>query len=167
MTHIQNPTFIADTTICEGQIEIGPFCSIGGRPQIYKYSGPVTHVVIRSGTEIRSMVSIDAGTKVATYIGHDCLIMHMVHIGHDCRIGDGVIISPGITIGGHVAIGDGTNIGMGVNIHQKSKIPEGCMIGMGSVVTPKIADMMRPNEKWCSKYVGGPAVLLGPNIKKH
>ena len=143
----------------EENVTIGPYCIIGA-PAEWKSNKENIGVVIRSGTIITGLVTIDSGGLHPTYIGRDCYIMKHAHIGHDAIIEDKVTLSCGVKIGGHCIIGEGSNIGLNAVIHQKVSIPYGCMIGASSFVGKK------SNLKPLHKYAGVPVKELGENIKK-
>lgn len=159
-TFIDTTSVFGKNVIIEDNVYIGPYCIIGFPAEWKGYEKEDCGVIIRSGTRITGMVTIDSGGVRATEIGKDCYIMKQSYIAHDCKIGDNVTISSGARIAGKCIIGKNTNIGMNAVIHQKQIIAEDCMIGMGSVITKKLLTVKG------MKYVGNPARLLGENIKK-
>ena len=160
MTYIDPTAIFGLNVIIEEDVYIGPYCIIGMPPEWKGKEKDDCGVIIRKGTRITGMVTIDSGGEKPTIIGENCYIMKHAHIGHDCQIGNDVTLSCGAKIGGHTIIGNGTNIGLNAVIHQRQKIAEGCMIGMGSVITRKV------ETESGMKYVGNPAKLIGKNIKK-
>lgn len=159
-TFIDRTSVFGKNVIIEDNVYIGPYCIIGFPAEWKGYEKEDCGVIIRSGTRITGMVTIDSGGIRATEIGKDCYIMKHSHIGHDCKIGDSVTISCGAKVGGHTIIGKNTNIGLNAVIHQKQIIAENCMIGMGSVITKKLITVNG------MKYAGNPARLIGENLKK-
>jgi len=124
------------TSIGEGCI-IYPFASIGQPPQIIKYAGEKSEVVIGSNNTIREYVTIQAGSLdggMVTTVGDNCLLMVGAHIGHDCKIGSGVILANYASLGGHVEVGDYSIIGGLAAVHQFVRIGSYSMIGGVSAV---------------------------------
>ena len=114
-------------------------------------------MIIRKGTRITGLVTIDSGARIPTTIGENCYLMKHSHVGHDSVLGDNVTVSCGAKIGGHSYIGHHCNLGLNCTIHQKQVIKEGCMIGMGAVVTKAL--ITEPYRK----YAGVPAKDIGEN----
>lgn len=160
MTTVHPTAVIGDFVTIEENCYIGPLCVIGYPAEWKGKEHNDCGVVIKSGTRLTGLVTIDSGVNGKTVIGSNCYLMKHAHVGHDAIIENDVVISCGAKIGGHTIIGEGCNIGLNAVIHQKQKIAEGCMIGMGAVVTKGL--ITEP----CSKYVGNPAKYLCPNIKK-
>lgn len=124
------------TSIGEG-CTIYPFASIGQPPQILKYAGEKSEVIIGSNNTIREYVTIQAGSLdggMLTQVGDNCLLMVGAHIGHDCKIGNGVILANYASLGGHVEVGDYAIIGGLAAVHQFVKIGAYSMIGGVSAV---------------------------------
>lgn len=160
MTYIHPTAIIGHTVIIEEDCHIGPYCIIGLPAEWKGWEDVLYGVLIKSGTRITGLVTIDSGVERVTTIGSNCYLMKHSYIAHDCIIGDGVTLSAGAKIGGYCEIGEGTNLGMNAVIHQWVKVPEGCMIGMGGVVTKK--SELHPGQK----YAGNPVRWLGINEKK-
>lgn len=129
--------------VIEGKTTIGdnnviyPFASIGQPPQILKYAGEKSQVIIGSNNTIREYVTIQAGSKdggMVTRVGNNCLFMVGVHIGHDCTVGNNVIFANYVSLGGHVYVGDFAIIGGLSAVLQYVRIGEHSMIGGLSAV---------------------------------
>ena len=148
---------IANNVIIEDDVYIGPFCIIGFSPEWKNRENDNKGVIIKKGTRLTGLVTIDGGAERTTVIGENCYIMKHAYIAHDCEIGNNVTISAGAKIAGYCNISDDVNLGMGVAIHQKSNIPSGVMIGMNGVVTKK--SNLSPNQK----YAGVPVKHIGSN----
>jgi UDP-N-acetylglucosamine acyltransferase len=142
----------------EEDVYIGPFCIIGF-PAEWKGKENLENkgVLIKKGTRITGLVTIDAGVDNQTTIGENCYLMKHSHVGHDARLGNNVVLSCGAKIGGHSIIGEGTNIGLNAVIHQKVSVPEGCMIGASAFVGKK--SVLKPKHK----YAGVPVKEIGKN----
>lgn len=156
---IHSTAIIGKNVIIEDDVYIGAYCVIGMPAEWKGHEQDDCGVIIRSGTRITGMVTIDSGAVRRTEIGNNCYIMKHAHIGHDAIIMNDVTISCGAKIGGHTIIENGCNIGLNAVIHQKQKIAFGCMVGMGAVVTKKLLTL--PNKK----YAGNPAKYLSDNIR--
>jgi UDP-N-acetylglucosamine acyltransferase len=166
MSKIYQPSFIHPTAVIgpkvtiEDNVYIGPLCIIGFPAEWKGHEHEDAGVIIKSGTRITGLVTIDSGVGEPTYIGRDCYLMKHVHIGHNGTLGDRVTMAPGSVVGGHSIIGADTNIGISASVHQKVHVGYGNMIGMGAVVTKKTE---LSNNK---KYVGIPARIIGDNNRE-
>lgn len=159
MRIIHQTAVIGPNVTIEDNVYIGPLCFIGSSPEWKGREADNKGVIIRSGSRLTGLVTVDGGADRITEIGPDCYLMKHSHVGHDAILGKGVTVSCGAKIGGHTEIGEFTNIGLNAVLHQKLKVPGGCMIGMGAVVTKK-TDLQTG-----MKYAGNPARLLGENIR--
>lgn len=140
----------------EEDVEIGPYCVIGGDAQ--HRSAPTRFGVrIGAGAIIREHVTIHAGTERVTTIGRRCYIMAGAHVSHDGEIGDDVTLAMRVTLGGHVWVGGGANLGIGTVVHQRGRVGALAMVGMASVVT------RTRNVPDFAKAYGAPAIVHGVN----
>jgi len=154
---IHHTALIGSNVIIEDDVYIGPYCVIGFPPE---WKGKETEdrgVLIKKGTRIAGLVSIDSGAEKQTIIGENCYIMKHSHVGHDSQLDNDVTLSCGAKIGGHSIIGRSTNIGLNAVIHQRVVVPEGCMIGASAFVGKK--SILKPFYK----YAGVPVKELGSN----
>lgn len=160
MTYIHPTAVIGANVLIEEDCYIGPYCVIGF-PAEWKGNDDKDYgVIIRKGTRITGLVTIDSGARIPTTIGENCYLMKHSHVGHDSVLGDNVTVSCGAKIGGHSYIGHHCNLGLNCTIHQKQVIKEGCMIGMGAVITKGL--ITEPYRK----YAGVPAKDIGSNESK-
>lgn len=159
MTHIHPTALIGEIVQIEEDVYIGPYCVIGFPAEWKGNEDSNAGVIIRKGTRLTGMVTVDTGVNSPTIIGESCYLMKHSHIGHDAVLGDNVTISCGAKIGGHSHIGDGTNVGLNAVVHQKVNVPAGCMVGASAFIGKKTE--LNPNRK----YAGVPAKDIGPNIK--
>lgn len=129
--------------VIDGRTKIGadtviyPFASIGQAPQILKYNGEKSEVVIGKKNTIREYVTIQAGSEgggMITSVGDNCLFMVGVHIGHDCKVGNNVVMANYASLAGHVEIGDFVVIGGLAAVHQFVRVGSHAMIGGVSAV---------------------------------
>jgi UDP-N-acetylglucosamine acyltransferase len=154
---IHPTTVISGNVIIEDDVYIGPYCVIGMPPEWKGKENQNKGVIIRKGSVLTGMVTIDGGAERTTEIGPDCYIMKHAYIAHDCILGSNVTMSAGSKLAGFCTVGDKVNLGMGVAVHQKSILPEGIMIGMNGVVTKK--SKLEPYQK----YAGIPVKNIGTN----
>ena len=154
---IHPSTIIGENVIIEEDVYIGPYCIIGMPPEWKGRENQNKGVIIKKGTRLTGMVTIDGGAERVTEIGSNCYIMKHVYIAHDCILGSDVTMSAGSKLAGYCTVGNKVNLGMGVTVHQKSILPEGIMIGMNGVVTKK--SKLSPYQK----YAGVPVKNIGSN----
>lgn len=154
---IHSTAVVGSNVIIEDDVYIGPYCIIGFAPEWKGKEDQDFGVLIKKGSRITGMVTIDSGAEKQTVIGENCYLMKHSHVGHDAQLGNNVTLSCGAKIGGHSIIGEKTNIGLNAVIHQKVSIPEGCMIGASAFVGKK--SVLKPFYK----YAGVPVKELGPN----
>ena len=154
---IHESAIIGPNVIIEDDVYIGPLCIIGFPPEWKGKEHEDKGVIIKKGTRITGLVTIDSGAEKPTIIGENCYILKHAHIGHDAELKDGVTISCGAKVGGHSVIGERTNIGLNAVIHQKVFVPSGCMIGASAFVGKKSQLLSNP------KYAGVPVKDIGSN----
>jgi UDP-N-acetylglucosamine acyltransferase len=159
MIGIHQTAVINSNVIIEDDVYIGPLCIIGFNPEWKGREKDNKGVIIKKGTKITGLVTIDGGANQPTVIGENCYLMKHSHVGHDAELKNGVTLSCGAKIGGHSIIGENTNIGLNAVVHQKVEVPEGCMIGASAFVGKK--SILKPNHK----YAGVPVKELGENKK--
>lgn len=159
MKNIHPTAIIGENVVIEENVYIGPYCVIGFPPEWKGKEENDMGVIIRRGTRITGLVTIDSGAEKPTTIGKDCYLMKHSHCGHDSQIGNNVTISCGAKIGGHSVIEDDCNIGLNAVIHQKITIPKGCMIGASAFVGKK--SKLEPFKK----YAGVPVKDIGSNVR--
>ncbi len=158
MSSLIHPTaIIASNVIIEDNVYIGPYCVIGYPPEWKGKEDQNKGVIIRKGTTLTGMVTVDGGAERITEIGPNCYIMKHAYIAHDCVLGSNVTMSASSKLAGFCTIGDNVNLGMGVAVHQKSIIPEGVMLGMNAVVIKK--SKLEPYQK----YAGVPVKNIRSN----
>jgi UDP-N-acetylglucosamine acyltransferase len=157
MIGIHQTAVINSNVIIEDDVYIGPLCIIGFNPEWKGREKDNKGVIIKKGTKIMGLVTIDGGAEKQTIIGENCYLMKHSHVGHDAELKNGVTLSCGAKIGGHSIIGENTNIGLNAVVHQKVQVPEGCMIGASAFVGKK--SILKPYHK----YAGVPVKELGEN----
>jgi len=154
---IHESTILGPNVTIEDDVYIGPLCVIGFPPEWKGKEHEDKGVIIKKGTRITGLVTIDSGAEKPTIIGENCYLMKHSHIGHDAELKGGVTISCGAKVGGHSVIGERTNIGLNAVIHQKVFVPSGCMIGASAFVGKK--SQLLSNRK----YAGVPVKDIGSN----
>ena len=142
MTYIHPTAIIGEFVTIEDNCYIGPYCIIGFPAEWKRKEHNGCGVLIKSGSRLTGLVTVDSGVEQMTIIGNDCYLMKHSHVGHDAVIKDNVTIS----CGAKIAV-----------IHQKVKVPEGCMIGAAGFVGKKSV-----LDTYC-KYAGVPVKYIGIN----
>lgn len=129
---------ILSHVVIDGNTTIGakstihPFASIGQPPQVLKYAGEDTKLIVGENTIIREHVTFHPGTvdgRGQTVIGANGMFMAGCHVAHDCIVGDHAIFANNATIGGHVVVGDYVNMGGLSAAHQFSRIGSFSFVG--------------------------------------
>jgi len=160
MVNVHSTAVIGKNVTIEEDVYIGPYCVIG-MPAEWKGKENIDQgVLIKKGTRITGLVTIDSGVERVTTIGENCYLMKHSHVGHDAQLKDNVTLSCGAKIGGHSIIESNTNIGLNAVVHQKVTVPEGCMIGASGFVGKK--SILKPFHK----YAGVPVKELGTNERR-
>jgi UDP-N-acetylglucosamine acyltransferase len=157
MIHLDKTAIIGKNVIIEDDVYIGPYCIIGMPPEWKGKENEDKGVLIKKGSRLTGLVTVDSGADKQTIIGENCYLMKHSHVGHDATLENNVTLSCGAKIGGHSIIGEYTNIGLNAVIHQKISIPRGCMIGASAFVGKK--SLLKPNYK----YAGVPVKEIGKN----
>ena len=160
MVNVHSTAIIGKNVTIEDDVYIGPYCVIGMPAEWKGKEGIDQGVLIKKGTRITGLVTIDSGVDRITTIGENCYLMKHSHVGHDAQLKDNVTLSCGAKIGGHSIIESNTNIGLNAVIHQKVIVPEGCMIGASAFVGKK--SILKPFHK----YAGVPVKELGTNERR-
>ncbi len=122
---------------------IGAGSVIGAPPEVTSarmnlaWDGDLAHagVVIESDAVVREGVIIHQGTHRPTRVGPGAWLLNRCYLAHDVLVGDGAVVSGGVSIGGHCTIGAGANIGMNAAVHQRRVVGPGAMVGMSTAVT--------------------------------
>ena len=153
MKYIHPTAIIGKDVIIEEDVSIGPYCLIGLPPEWKGREQDCKGVIIKKGSVLTGLVTVDSGAEAPTVIGENCFLMKHSHVGHD------VTISCGAKVGGHTTVSDNCNLGLNSCLHQRIEIPMGCMIGANAFVGKK--SMLRPYRK----YVGVPVKDIGSNVR--
>jgi UDP-N-acetylglucosamine acyltransferase len=150
--------------IVTGHTQIGAetvvhsFACLGEQPQVLRYGGEKTHLVIGERNTIREYVSIHPGTAEGggtTSVGDDNLLMIGMHVGHDCQLGSQLVISNNTQLAGHVIIEDWAWISANSAVQQFVRIGETAFLAGMSGAMQDIAPF-----SWAQ---GHPARVLRPN----
>lgn len=158
MVKIHPSTVLENYTIGDGT-QIGANCSIGTIP--FVLDGQWTQkkdgeVFIGENCLILHNVVIVKGTTRETRIGNNVKIDSCCHIAHDCWIGDGTIITAGVTFAGHVTVGKNCRFEPHSTICRRVNICDGVTIGAGSLV---LRDITTPGL-----YFGSPAIFIREKV---
>jgi UDP-N-acetylglucosamine acyltransferase len=97
---------------------------IGHEPQLIGFAGEETPLRIGDRNVLREQCEVHRASKAGgtTVIGDDNYLMSHSHVGHDCRIGNRVIVAPGVLLGGHVEVGDQVFLSGNCVVHQYVRI---------------------------------------------
>jgi UDP-N-acetylglucosamine acyltransferase len=123
-----------------------PFCSIGGDPQDYTYSGERTELAAGDRNIFREYVTVNRGTTKGggtTRLGHRNFLLAYSHIGHDCQVGSDTLFVNGATLAGHVKVEDFATIGAFSPVHQFCRIGRYAYIGASTVITQDVPPFSR------------------------
>jgi len=126
-------SYITDRVVIEDNVKIGPHVILGTPAQVSDGKDHGRDLVIKSGTVIREMASVNTpmGDKDSV-IGENCFLMANAHISHDMTIGDSTILGIGLVIAGYLECGKHTYFGINSSVHQYAKIGDYSLIGAGS-----------------------------------
>jgi UDP-3-O-[3-hydroxymyristoyl] glucosamine N-acyltransferase LpxD len=91
-------------------------------------------VVVGSGVDIGSLVTVCMGTIDATVIEDDVAINNHVHIAHNCCIGRQSSIMACVYIGGSVKVGARSWVAANATIRNNVELGQDCLVGLGAVV---------------------------------
>lgn len=157
---IESHAIITGRTKIDSGNTIGPFATIGMRPQDLKYKGEDSELTIGKNNTFREYSNVSIGTDHGggiTKIGSNNLFMMSSHIAHDCIIKDNCIFANSATLAGHVEVDDKVIIGGLSAVHQFVKIGKYAFLGGGSIVLKDIAPY--------SILQGNPAKVRGLNLE--
>jgi UDP-N-acetylglucosamine acyltransferase len=90
---IHSTALIGPNVIIEDDVYIGPYCIIGFPPEWKGKEDQDFGVLIKKGTRITGMVTVDSGAEKQTVIGENCYLMKHSHVGHDAQLRDNVTLS--------------------------------------------------------------------------
>jgi len=158
-TELKSHISITGRTIIGKNNLFYPFSNIGCDPQVLKYRGEDSELIIGNNNIFRENVTISKGTfdgGMKTIIHNNNLFMTGVHIAHDCIIGNENILVNQVTLGGHVNIMNNIVIGGLSAIIQFVTIGSYSMIGGMSGVDKNVLPF--------SLVIGNRAKLRGINL---
>lgn len=112
-------------------------------------------VEIGDNNIFRDRVSIDSGVRKFTSVSDNCYLHSSCMVNHDCKLGDGVVLAPGVISSGNCTIKRLSQVGANAVIHQGLKIGSLAMIGMNSTVTRDVPDF--------ALSFGSPSSVRGSN----
>jgi len=111
---------------------IFPHAVLGFEPQVLKYQGEKTGLVVGRGNVFREFSTVHRGTPTGrgeTVIGDGNYLMAYSHVAHDCRVGSGAVFANGASLAGHVEVGDHVVLGAFAGAHQFARIGRYAFIG--------------------------------------
>src|SRR3990167_520128 len=108
-----------------------------------------------AGSKLKPVSIISKKAHISKYakIGEHVILYPGVIINADVTIGNNVLINSNVSIGHETKIGNNVNINPGVNIAGKVMIGQGCTIGIGASIREQI--ILATNT-----YVGAGAVVV-------
>lgn len=157
---LHNHVSIEGNTQLGQAVEVYPFASLGGRPQIKGDQTSPGRLTIGDDCVFREHVTVHTGSssgRGATEIGSDGLFMVGSHIGHDCIVGKSCVFANRATLGGHVSVGDEVWIGGHSAIHQNCQVGRLAFIGGGSKLVGDVIPF--------AMTLGNQAQLRGLNLR--
>ncbi|MCU1326985.1 MAG: epsM [Bryobacterales bacterium] len=91
--------------------------------------------------EIGEGTSIGPGSILGPncHIGRHCAINMHVGVGHDARLGDFVVLSPGVRISGNVDVETGAFLGSNATVFLGKKVGAGALVGANSFLLTNLA----------------------------
>lgn len=112
---------------------LGPYASVGGRPEDRAFTGERSYAVLEDDVEIRDFGTVHraTGEDAETRVGTGSLLMSYAHVSHNGRVGQGATLTNLVQLGGHVEIGDGAVLGAGAMVHQFGRIGRLAILGAG------------------------------------
>jgi UDP-N-acetylglucosamine acyltransferase len=142
---------------------IGAGAALGGPPETKSsrmnaaWDGDLDHagVVVGADVVIRENAVVHQGTWRPTTIADGVWLMSRGYVAHDVEVGEGAVLSAGVSLGGHVTVGAGANIGLNASVHQRRIVGPGAMVGMGTALTCDVPPF--------GLVYGSPARLHGVN----
>ena len=110
---------------------MGPYASIGGRPEDRAFAGERSFAVLEDRVEVRDFGTVHraTGEGAETRVGAGSLLMSYAHVSHNGVVGRGVTLTNLVQLGGHVEVGDGAVLGAGAMVHQFARIGRMAMLG--------------------------------------
>jgi len=121
---IGEDTFVAETAVIIGDVEIGKNSSIWYGCVI---RGDISRIKIGDNSNIQDNSVIHVSRQVPTNIGNNVTIGHGAII-HGCTIGDNCLIGMNSVIMDNVKIGNNTIVGAMSLISKGKTIPEGVLV---------------------------------------
>lgn len=115
-------TFIAETAVIIGEVQMGNDCSIWYNAVL---RGDVNAIRLGNKVNVQDNVTVHCTyKKAATEIGNNVSIGHNA-IVHGCTIHDNVLVGMGSIIMDNCEVGTGSIIAAGAVLTQGTKVPDG------------------------------------------
>lgn len=118
-------------------------------------SNQVFGVEIGNNNVFRDRVTIDSGVTKLTSVTNHCYLHSSCMVNHDCKLGEHVVLAPGVILSGNCTVNRMSQIGANAVIHQGLNIGSLTMIGMNSTVTRDVPDF--------ALSFGSPSTVRGSN----
>ncbi|MBC7912071.1 MAG: acyl-ACP--UDP-N-acetylglucosamine O-acyltransferase [Pyrinomonadaceae bacterium] len=131
---------------------------VGGEPQVVKFKGEQSGLVIGDDNLIREYVTIHraSGEGEVTRVGSRNFLMIGVHIAHNCEVGDDNIFANGAALAGHIMLEDHVFLSNNAGAHQFVRMGRYAMVGGKSKIVQDVLPFFITD--------GNPARVRGLNI---
>ncbi|MCF6466665.1 gamma carbonic anhydrase family protein [Clostridium sp. Cult2] len=134
---IHEDTFIADTAMVIGDVNIGEGTSIWYGAVV---RGDIENITIGKYSNIQDNATVHTETNKPTKVGDYTVVGHNA-IVHGCTIGDNCLIGMGAIIMNRAVIGDNCIIGAGTVVTEGKHIPPNSLVlGMPGKVIRQVTD---------------------------
>ena len=134
---IHEDTFIADTAMVIGDVNIGEGTSIWYGAVL---RGDIENITIGRFSNIQDNATVHTETDIPTKVGNYTVVGHNA-IVHGCTIGDNCLIGMGSIILNRAVIGDNCIIGAGTVVTEGKNIPSNSLVmGVPGKVVRQVTD---------------------------
>ena len=135
--NIHNDTFIADTAMVIGDVNIGEGTSIWYGAVL---RGDIENITIGKFSNIQDNATVHTETDIPTKVGDYTVVGHNAVV-HGCTIGDNCLIGMGAIILNEAIIGDNCIIGAGTVVTEGKNIPPNSLVmGVPGKVVRQVSD---------------------------
>ncbi|CCQ95213.1 conserved hypothetical protein [[Clostridium] ultunense Esp] len=135
--NIHKDTFIADTALVIGDVNIGEGTSIWYGAVL---RGDIENITIGKFSNIQDNVTVHTETDIPTKVGDYTVVGHNA-IVHGCTVGDNCLIGMGAIIMNRAVIGENCVIGAGTVVTEGKNIPPNTLVmGVPGRVVRQVTD---------------------------
>lgn len=154
---IDSGTFIADTAVVIGNVEIGDGSSIWYNAVL---RGDINKITIGKYSNVQDNATVHTESYLPAKIGDYTVVGHNALV-HGCTVGNNTLIGMGSIIMNNVSVGNNCIIGAGTVITEGKKIPDNSMV-LG--IPGKIVRQVTEEE---IKGIKDTAIRYNELFKKH